>query len=202
VPRGNLFVVSAPSGAGKTTILRRILTLVPGLAFSVSHTTRAPRSGERHGIDYFFVSREEFAALRAQEGFLEWAEVHGNFYGTSKTAAASELANGLDIILDIDVQGARQVREQSEWHAVSLFIAPPSWWELERRLTARNTESTETIRLRLANARREMAEAAHYDYMIVNNQLEEAVDTMRAIIVAERSRHRRSISGLPVSLPE
>jgi guanylate kinase len=201
VAPGNLLVVSAPSGAGKTTILRRILAMVPGIVFSVSHTTRAPRPGERDGGDYYFIARDQFLEMRAQGAFLEWAEVHGNFYGTSKKAVAEQLALGIDLILDIDVQGARQTREQSEWQASSLFIAPPSWQELERRLTMRNTESVETIGLRLANARREMAEIDRYDYVIVNDDLEAAVDAVRAVIIAERSRHRRSVSGRPLSLP-
>lgn len=200
--QGNLFVVSAPSGTGKTTILKHLLAKVPGIAFSVSHTTRPPRPGERNGTDYFFVNREEFKFMLARGEFLEWAEVHANFYGTSRNSVAEGLAAGIDLILDIDVQGANQVREQSQWQAVSLFIVPPSWSELERRLTLRNTETAESIRLRLANARREMAEAARYDYIVVNDQLEDAVNVLRAIIIAERSRHRRSPSGRPLSLPE
>jgi guanylate kinase len=200
--QGNLLVVSAPSGAGKTTILRRILTMVPGIAFSVSHTTRAPRPGERDGEDYHFIAQEQFLEMRAQGDFLEWAEVHGNLYGTSKKAVGEQLALGIDLILDIDVQGARQAREQTEWQSISLFIAPPSWPELERRLTMRNTESVETISLRLANARRELAEMDRYDYVIVNDDLEKAIDAVRAIIIAERSRHRRSVSGQPLALPD
>jgi guanylate kinase len=198
---GNLLVVSAPSGAGKTTILRQILAKVPKLAFSVSHTTRPPRPGERHAIDYFFVKQEEFLEMRDRGAFLEWAEVHSNFYGTSKAAVAEQLARGIDIVLDIDVQGARQVREQSEWRTVSIFIAPPSMAELERRLTMRNTEDLESVRLRLANAARELAEMARYDYVVVNDRFEEAVDGVRAVIIAERSRQRRSIAGLPLELP-
>jgi guanylate kinase len=201
VAHGNLLVISAPSGAGKTTILRRILATVPGLAFSVSHTTRASRTGEQEGRDYYFITRDRFLTMREQGAFLEWAEVHGNFYGTSKKAVAEQLALGTDLILDIDVQGARQAREQSEWRAISLFIAPPSWQELERRLTMRNTESVDTVRLRLANARREMAETGRYDYVIINDDLDEAVDAVRAVIIAERCRHRRSVSGRPLSLP-
>jgi guanylate kinase len=201
VGQGNLFIISAPSGTGKSTILQRVLELLPGVAFSVSHTTRAPRPAERAGVHYHFVGRDEFAALRDRGGFLEWAEVHGNFYGTSKEAVGGQLARGIDLILDIDVQGAGQVRAQREWPAVSIFVVPPSWGELERRLTARNTDGAATIRLRLDNARREMAAAGQYDYVVVNDILEEAVDTLRAVIIAERSRHRRSRAGLPLIFP-
>ncbi|MEJ2032347.1 MAG: guanylate kinase, partial [Deltaproteobacteria bacterium] len=125
----------------------------------------------------------------------------GNFYGTSKEAVAAQLARGIDLILDIDVQGARQVRAQHEGPVAGVFVAPPSWEDLERRLTARNTDAAATICLRLENARREMAAAGEYDYLVVNDRLEEAVDALRAVIVAERSRHRRSPSGLPLVLP-
>ena len=198
---GTLFIVSAPSGTGKSTILQRLLQVLPGVAFSVSHTTRAPRPAEQNGVHYHFVGRDEFAAVRDRGGFLEWAEVHGNFYGTSREAVGGQLARGTDLILDIDVQGTRQVRGQGEWPVVTVFVAPPSWEELERRLTGRKTDGEATIRLRLENARREMAAASEYDYLVVNDDLEEAIETLRAVIIAERSRHRRSLAGRPLALP-
>lgn len=198
--RGTLFVISAPSGTGKTTILKEVMASVGGLSFSVSHTTRAPRAGEADGVDYHFVDRDRFLAMREQGAFLEWAEVHGNFYGTSRESVAAALADGIDIILDIDVQGCRQVRAAAD-DAVSLFVVPPSWQELERRLTGRGTDSEETIRLRLANARKEMADLDQYDYVVVNDELARAVETTRAIIHAERSRHRRDLNGAPMTIP-
>ena len=198
--RGTLFVISAPSGTGKTTILKKVMSSVAGLSFSISHTTRAPRAGEVDGVDYHFVNRDRFVEMRDGGAFLEWAEVHGNFYGTSRAAVDAGLADGIDIVLDIDVQGCGQVRKAAP-DAVSLFVVPPSWEELERRLTGRGTDSEETIRLRLANARKEMADVVHYDYVVVNDELESAVATMCAIIYAERSRHRRAANGAPMSIP-
>jgi len=198
--RGNLFIVSAPSGAGKTTILKKIFALMGNLAFSVSHTTRQPRSGEENGRDYHFVNRNDFMAMREQGAFLEWAEVHGNLYGTSRQAVEAQLAQGIDIFLDIDVQGARQIRAMTGIGAIFLFIAPPSWQELEKRLTGRGTDPEETIRLRLNNARREMEDAGLYDYLVINDRLDEAVEMMRAIILAERCRTRRDAAGRPVDL--
>lgn len=193
-----LFVLSAPSGAGKTTILKKVMAGLPGLVFSVSHTTRAPRPGEVAGRDYHFVSPEEFQTMREGDppGFLEWAEVHGNLYGTGRAGVERQLQAGRDVILDIDVQGALQVRGAAS--PVMIFIAPPSLSELEARLRKRGTESEETIRLRLDNACQELKLADRYDYLIINDRLEDAVDSLRAIIVAERCRRRRSPAGLPV----
>ncbi|MEW6429024.1 MAG: guanylate kinase [Thermodesulfobacteriota bacterium] len=197
--RGDLFVVSAPSGAGKTTILRRVLAETPNLEFSISHTTRKPRGGERDGADYWFVTREEFLATRDAGGFLEWAEVHGNYYGTSRKAVEQARDRGLDIVLDIDVQGAGKLRQQGI-DGVFIFIAPPSFAELERRLRGRASDSDEVIRLRLANARREMAEIHLYDHLVVNDDLGEAVTMVRAVVLARRSRGRRSYGGGPAVL--
>ncbi|MEW6593534.1 MAG: guanylate kinase [Thermodesulfobacteriota bacterium] len=198
---GTLFVISAPSGAGKTTLLKRIMAEVPGLAFSVSHTTRPPRPGERNGVDYHFVSREEFLAMREQGAFLEWAEVHTNLYGTSRQAVADKLATGVDVFLDIDVQGARQIKEARDLGAVFLFVAPPSWQELEKRLRGRGTEAADTMQIRLDNARKEMAEAHWYDYLIVNDDLAAATEMLKAVILAERCRGRRGASGAPAAFP-
>jgi guanylate kinase len=189
--KGFLLVLSAPSGCGKTTILRQVMAELPGLSFSVSHTTRQPRPGEVNGREYHFVSPEQFLALRDQQpsGFLEWAEVHGNFYGTSRQEVEQRLSAGADVILDIDVQGAAQVRSNAE--PVTVFIAPPSLEELERRLRGRGTEDEDSLRRRLANAAQEMQEADAYTCLIVNDRLEEAVLALKSVIIAERCRRRR-----------
>lgn len=169
----------------------------PGLVFSVSHTTRSPRRGEVDGHDYHFVSRDDFTAIQSSHppGFLEWAEVHNNLYGTSRHEVEKHLKAGRDVILDIDVQGAMQVKESSQ--PVSIFIAPPSLEELERRLRSRGTEDNDTITTRLQNATLEMKYVEEYDYLIINDSLAEAVDSLRSIIIAERCRNRRSSSGIP-----
>jgi guanylate kinase len=189
--KGFLLVLSAPSGCGKTTILRQVMADLSGLSFSVSHTTRQPRPGEENGRDYHFITQEQFIALRNEQpsGFLEWAEVHGNFYGTSRQEVSQRLSAGADVILDIDVQGAAQVRNNAE--PVTVFIAPPSLEELERRLRGRGTESEESLQRRLANAAQEMEAAPAYTYLIVNDKLEEAIMALKSIIIAERCRRRR-----------
>jgi guanylate kinase len=185
---GILLVVSAPSGCGKTTILKKLMTKISNLEFSVSHTTRQPRRGEQDGKDYHFVTEEEFIALRDQQpsGFPEWAEVHGNLYGTSRQAVEEIVATGKDVVLDIDIQGADQVRENA--NPVTVFISPPTPEELERRLRKRGTETPEDIDSRLANAESEMAAARRYRYLIINDELEQAVRDLQAIVVAERRR--------------
>jgi guanylate kinase len=195
---GLLLVLSAPSGCGKTTILRRVMEEVPNLAFSVSHTTRTPRIGEVDGVHYYFVGKEEFLAMRDRQpaGFLEWAEVHGNFYGTSAAEVERRQQAGCDVMLDIDVQGAAQVRLRA--NPVTVFIAPPSLQVLEQRLRGRGSDDDATIAKRLNNARKEMACIDAYDYVIVNDVLEEAAAALRSIIVAERSRRRRTPQGLPL----
>ena len=198
--RGNLFVISAPSGAGKSTILKKLLTKVPNLAFSVSHTTRSPRPGESNGREYHFVDRATFEGMRTDQAFLEWAEVHGNLYGTSRAAIEAQQAKGIDVFLDIDVQGAQQLREQRIHGTIFLFIAPPSWTELERRLRGRGTDPEETVQLRLNNARQEMEDANRYDYLVINDQLDEAVDVLRAVVIAERCKGRRTPEGQPLDL--
>jgi guanylate kinase len=200
VRQGTLFIISAPSGAGKTTILKQLLATVESLTFSVSHTTRQQRPTEQEGVDYFFLDRVAFETLRNQGAFLEHAEVHGNYYGTSVKMVLEQLGKGIDVILDIDVQGAAQVRENSEVVAVSVFIVPPSWEELQQRLRQRGTDSPEVIEMRCANARRELTDLDKYDYVVVNDRIDEAVATLRAIIVAERSRKRRLANGAPLEL--
>lgn len=198
--KGNLLIISAPSGTGKTTILKKVMSQIEGTVFSVSHTTRSPRSGEQDGRDYHFVDKNLFRKMCDNNDFLEWAEVHGNFYGTSKTEIMHQLNNGLDVFLDIDVQGARQVRSASDLQCKSVFIIPPSWEEQEQRLLKRGTDTKEIMQLRLANAREEMKDAESYDYLIVNDRLETAVEALKSIIIAERCRQRRAPDGKPLTL--
>ncbi len=198
--RGRLFIISAPSGAGKTTLLQKVMVEIPGLAFSVSHTTRAPRANEKNGIDYHFVSRSDFLLLREKGVFLESAEVHDNFYGTSRDTVLDQLDAGLDVILDIDVQGAAILRKTPSLSAAFIFIAPPSLAELERRLRQRQTEDDARCRLRVENARRELAEAEKYHYLLVNDDLEQAAAMLAAIILAERAGQHRSFSGEAIAI--
>ncbi len=197
---GRLFIISAPSGAGKTTLLKKVMADIPGLVFSVSHTTRLPRPKERDGIDYHFVSHDDFALLREKGVFLEYAQVHDNFYGTSKDAVLEQLAAGLDVILDIDVQGAAIVRDDTSLDAAFIFIAPPSLTELERRLRERQTEDDATCRLRVENARHELREAGKYQYLLVNDDVNEAAAMLSAIILAERAGQHRGADGQPLSI--
>ena len=197
---GLLLVLSAPSGCGKTTIVKRVMAALPGLVFSVSHTTRPARAGEVDGVQYHFVDEAAFARMRDEQpsGFLEWARVHGNLYGTGVQTVKHLQQTGSDVILDIDVQGAAQVRERVP--AVTIFIAPPSMQELERRLRGRGTEEDAVLKKRLDNAAAEIATAGRYQYLIVNDRLDEAVEIFRSIIIAERSRQRRTLTGQPVQL--
>ena len=194
--RGTLFVVSAPSGAGKTTLCREARLRVPELAYSVSTTTRPPRPGEQDGVDFCFVSPEEFHALREQGAFAEWAEVHGNLYGTRVSTLEAALSRGQDVLLDIDTQGAAQLRRRYP-EAVLVFIVAPSLRELEQRLRERASDAEREIARRLARAREEIALWRSYDYLLVNRDLKEAVDQLTAIIVAERARTSRLSLVLP-----
>jgi guanylate kinase len=187
--RGLLFVVSAPSGTGKTTVVERLVQVFPDLALSRSYTSRAMREGEKDGVDYNFITRERFEAMIADDAFLEWADVFGNLYGTAKADAERELATGRDLVLVIDVQGARQVRANGA-HTVGIFVLPPSFDALEQRLRGRSKDSEEAIRKRLATARREIRAVAEYEYVIVNDELDACVDRLRAIVLAERARPR------------
>ncbi len=192
---GILFVISAPSGAGKTSLCREIVDIFPDLRQSVSFTTRAPRSGEREGEDYRFVSREAFAEMVAQGAFAEWAEVHGNRYGTSLQTLETAGAEGIDLLLDIDCQGAAQIKA-NHGRGVFIFVLPPDLAELEKRLRGRNTDAPEVIEKRISNARQEIREAPWYDYVIINDQFPEAVSQLKAIITAERCRASRVLPGL------
>ena len=192
---GKLFVISAPSGTGKTTLLKRLMARIPCLSFSVSHTTRPPRAGEINGVDYHFISKEKFVEMIEQGLFLEHAEVHANLYGTSRTAIEQQRLAGTDVILDIDVQGAAILRRSRQLDATYIFISPPSIPELEKRLRGRGTESEEIIAIRLANARIELQEVKAYEYLVINGQLQETVDLLASIVVAERARAHRLPSG-------
>jgi guanylate kinase len=183
----SLVVVSAPSGAGKSTVVSRVLEETDGLRFSVSHTTRPPRENEKDGREYYFVDRAAFERLRGEGGLLEWAEVHGNLYGTGLTEWEKAKREGVDLLLDLDVQGADQVRARAP-HAVTVFILPPSYDVLERRLRGRGQDDEATIRVRLAAAGREIHAFEKYHYAIVNDDLEACVRALKAII--EAARHK------------
>ncbi|HEY9501924.1 MAG TPA: guanylate kinase, partial [Pyrinomonadaceae bacterium] len=188
-PRGTLFVVSSPSGGGKGSIIRRLLDVVrvPNLSYSVSYTTRAPRNGEVEGREYFFVNRNSFEEMVAAGEFLEWANVHGNLYGTAKRQVLEETANGVDIILEVDVQGAASVR-QLLVDSISVFILPPSYEVLRERLIARGTDSPQELEVRLRNAPQELSQYTAFDYVILNDHLDRAAAQLASIIDAERAR--------------
>jgi guanylate kinase len=188
---GLALVISAPSGAGKSTLIRRLVQEFPEFAFSLSTTTRPPRSGERDGREYRFVGREEFEQLIAEGHFAEWAQVHGNYYGTPLQATQDLLQAGQDVLFDIDVQGARQLR-RSLTGSVLVFILPPSREELQRRLGRRGTDDQEQIARRLAAAEGELAAAPEFDYWVVNDQLSAAYDRLRSIYLAEGCRMSRN----------
>lgn len=199
--RGLMLVLSSPSGAGKSSIARSLIAEEHDqLVLSISVTTRPRRPSEVEGVHYQFIDGTRFGRMRDGGDLLEWAEVHGNLYGTSKAVVEAKLAEGSDILLDIDVQGARQIKESGITNAIFIFIAPPSWEILETRLTARGTDGVDIVRTRLANARAEMKEAGGYDYLIINDRLSEAVTMLKAIILAERCRKRRTAAGEALDL--
>jgi guanylate kinase len=187
---GIVFVISSPSGGGKTTLVRKVMEQLPGIRFSVSTTTRAPRSNEREGVDYHFVDRAVFQDMIRCGEFLEWAEVLGNFYGTALKNVDILEKEKVDLILDVDTQGARQVSGKLS-HAVLIFILPPSPKVLEQRLMRRGLDSPGSVQFRLSSASKEIQEAREYDYVIINDRMEDAVDQLRAIIIAERCRRRK-----------
>ncbi len=188
--RGILFVISAPSGTGKSSVAKRLLASVDGIGFSVSYTTRPRRAGEQDGREYHFVDEGKFDAMAAGGGFLEWAHVFGHRYGTGREASETALEAGRDLLLDIDVQGARKVRE-SGIASVSVFLLPPDYATLEHRLRSRASDDEAQIRGRLALARQEAGEYRHYDYLVINDRLEQAVEDLRSIVTAERRRVAR-----------
>jgi guanylate kinase len=192
--KGVLFVVSAPSGAGKTTIVRRVISQLPGVSLSISCTTRTPRPGEQEGIDYSFITCEEFSAMEQAGRFIEWAQVHGDLYGTPQ-ANLETLRHGGDLILEIDTEGARKIREVFS-DAVLIFILPPSLEVLKGRLQSRGGDAEEAIEARLHNAQKELDQLVWYDYIVVNKEIEEATRQVASIIIAERCKAVRVVKGL------
>ncbi|MBV8617300.1 MAG: guanylate kinase [Curvibacter sp.] len=185
---GNLFVVAAPSGAGKSSLVKALQELDTRVQPSVSHTTRPPRGQEKHGREYFFVSQGEFDAMVGANAFVEWAHVHGNRYGTSKRAIEERIAEGADVVLEIDFQGAIQIKKAFA-NAVLIFILPPSWEELRSRLERRGEDSPEVIELRLKNAAEEMAQARQFDFVIINELFERALFDLKAVVHAQRLKY-------------
>ena len=185
---GNLFCVAAPSGAGKSSLVKALLELDSRLAVSVSHTTRAPRGQEVHGREYWFIDEPAFRALIGEGAFFEWAQVHGNLYGTSRTAIEERLMHGDDVVLEIDWQGALQIKQLFP-HAVLIFILPPSWNELQQRLQRRGEDGPEVIARRMVNAREEVAQARHFDFVIINSLFETALFDLKTVVHSQRLKY-------------
>jgi len=185
---GNLFVVAAPSGAGKSSLVKALMELDAGVQHSVSHTTRAPRGQEFHGREYFFIDDAQFDDMVATNAFLEWAHVHGNRYGTSRLTIQERISQGLDVVLEIDFQGAIQIKRLFA-NAVLIFILPPSWEELRSRLHRRGEDTPEVIETRLANAATEMAQAHEFDFVIINQLFDKALFDLKAIVHAQRLKY-------------
>jgi guanylate kinase len=186
----NVLVISAPSGSGKSTLVHELMKRVPGLRFSVSYTTRPPRGLEQNGKDYFFIDRVDFEARVARDEFLEWAEVFGHYYGTHRSELERAAADGCDLVLDIDVQGAQQLKKKLP-AAVSIFILAPSRQELEQRLRARSQDSGPVIERRLREAKEEIRNYSQYDYVLVNREVNASVERLAAIVEATRSRREQ-----------
>lgn len=197
--KGNLIVISSPSGGGKGTLIKEILRVVPDIGYSISFTTRQMRAGETDGKDYFFVTREEFENLKQQNEFLEYAEVHGNFYATSLKQVKAEIENGRDVILEIDVQGAATVRKILP-EALSIFILPPSFEVLRDRLVNRATEKKEDLQKRLQNSFGEVSRFGEFEYVVINNEVKRATADLRMIILAERLKRVRQTETIKVIL--
>ena len=185
---GNLFVVAAPSGAGKSSLVKALLELDSHVQLSVSHTTRAPRGQEKHGREYFFVSESEFDAMVQADAFVEWAHVHNHRYGTSKRAIEERMAQGADVVLEIDFQGALQIKRVFA-NAVTIFILPPSWEELRSRLERRGEDAPQVIEVRLHNAAREMAQVQEFDFVIINELFDRALFDLKAIVHSQRLKY-------------
>jgi guanylate kinase len=190
---GSLFIVSAPSGAGKSSLVKALLAEVQGIGLSISNTTRQPRPGELDGRDYHFISQPDFEAMRDAQGFLEWAYVHGNYYGTSKAWIEGQMSIDRDVLLEIDWQGAEQVVRQVP-NVVSIFILPPSIEELEKRLRGRGTDSEEVISARMGAARLEIEQARHFDYVILNDDFTQALLELKSIVFASRCRFNQQMA--------
>jgi len=193
--KGLLFVVSAPSGTGKTTLCRAMVRIFPELHYSISYTTRPPRPGDADGRDYYFVSPEVFQEMINRGDFAEWAEIYGYRYGTSRLLLEKFRQEGRDVILDLDGQGARQMRAK-DLPGIFIFLLPPSWAELKRRLTHRQTEGEKALKERLKMAKAEMAEARWYDYVIINDEIKKAEEQLKAIILSEHCRRERMAETL------
>ena len=185
---GNLYVVAAPSGTGKSSLVKALLELDSRLVVSVSHTTREPRGHEQHGREYYFIDDAEFRAMAERGEFLEWAQVHDKLYGTSRRSIEISLQSGQDVILEIDWQGALQIRQLFA-HAVLIFILPPSWTELQQRLTRRGEDQPEVIARRMANARTEVAQAVHFDFVIINALFETALFDLKTVVHSQRLKY-------------
>jgi guanylate kinase len=199
---GNLFVVAAPSGAGKSSLVKALLELDSHLALSVSHTTRAPRGQEQDGREYWFVDEAEFRAMVARDEFFEWAQVHGKLYGTSRKAIQARLEHGEDVVLEIDWQGAQQIKRLFP-QTVTIFILPPSWAELEQRLKRRGEDRPDVIEVRLANAREEVAHAREFDFVIINALFETALFDLKTVVHSQRLKYaaqRRNKSAVFTAL--
>jgi guanylate kinase len=195
---GNLYVIAAPSGAGKSSLVKALLELDARLAVSVSHTTRAPRGQEQNGREYWFASRQEFASMIERGDFFEWAEVHGNRYGTSRAAVEQRMAAGEDVVLEIDWQGALQIKQLFP-NAILIFILPPSYEELRQRLCRRGEDTPDVIAARMINAHHEVAQARHFDYIVINALFDTALFDLKAIVHAQRLKYaaqRRSRSAV------
>ena len=193
-----LFIISGPSGCGKSTLVRSLLTQIPNISFSVSHTTRPRRSGEEDGTDYYFVDKKEFNRMIAEGRMAEWAVVHGHYYGTSKLELEKKSAGSTDVVLDIDIQGARQIREKYK-KGQFVFVLPPSFAQLKERLEKRGQDSQDVIRARLDTARKEIRAYPQFDYIIVNDSLETAQRELESIVLSERCRLKiRQKSIIPI----
>jgi guanylate kinase len=203
--KGLIVVISAPSGAGKTTLCKRLLQTSPLFTYSVSFTTRPPRKNEIEGVDYYFVSREEFKEMIEKGEFVEWAEVHGQLYGTSAKLLNRVIEGGKEVVLDVDVKGGVQIKK-SYPNAVLTFLLPPSWEELGKRLKSRETEEEEKIKRRIERAKKEVEYAPYYDYLVINDDVNKALEDLLAIIKAERCRMSRfysdEIKTLTLNLPD
>ncbi len=186
--KGRLYIISAPSGAGKTTLCNMLMKKYPAIKYSISYTTRAPRGNEQNGKEYFFIKEDEFKKMIQEDVFLEWAQVHGNYYGTSKQQIENALNDGTDIILDIDPQGAMQLKEKTKNLATYIFITAPSIEELKSRLIKRGTEKDEHIALRIENAKKEVEYFKNYDYLIINDASDAAFNQFENIYLAEKLR--------------
>ncbi len=190
--QGNLIVVSGPSGAGKGTICQALFRQYPDLQYSISATTRAPRNGERDGVNYWFIAKDKFEEMIGNDDLLEWAEVYGNYYGTPRSYVSRMMAEGKDVVLEIDTQGALQIKKKFP-EGIFIYIVPPSLEELSKRIYGRGTDEPEVIKRRLSCAREELVCAGEYNYLVVNDQLEQAVEKVHAVIIAERCRVERNM---------